>query len=374
MNRVIIGNLAGTTNIAVGEHLPTRINCIVGLTHCNSPEDYARELQKIDSAARIGIDTITDLSMVRLRQPLWNYVKEFHPHIGVGINPTYLPFVEGHGKVTPKRLLQHITEFVRAGGDQMTVNFFPQSLAELETYCSGRLIPITSRQGAFLAVSMRKNRRNNPYWDILDELLPLLREFRVTVNLGATFRPAGIAEANDCAHRWELDRLLELHARFDEAGVQSLVEGISHLPLNEIRPAILGVRERFGRYVPFQALGPVVTDVHADDHDHIAAAIGMAEAARYNVGKITTIPPREHAGYPTIEDTEQGLIVAKLAVHAGDLCRLPHLIESDSSVLAHRAHFLTCDGNRRVSGCDKCEQFCPLILGQGYVQTRTSRP
>lgn len=368
MERIMLGNVTGSTRIPIGIGLPTRIIVIVGITKNQVKEQRVKETRKVDIAAKLGADTITDLSMVRLNRPIWQYVKERYPKMGAGINPVYLPYVEGRTRIDPTALLAEIVSFAEKGGDQMTINFFPQTRSELETYASGRRIPITSRQGGLLAVCMRKHTTNNPFWMILKELLDVCRRFRVTVNLGATFRPAGIAEANDLAHRWELGKLLEMHRIFDEAGVQSVVEGISHHPYGDIGALLQRLRQEYGRYVTFQALGPVVTDIENAQEDHVTAAIGAAEAARHNVGKITTIPPREHTGYPDLRDTERGIIATVLAVHAGDMARIPGLITQDEAVLEHRARFHTCDQLKTKQGCEKCAQFCPLVIANAVTK------
>jgi len=67
------------------------------------------------------------------------------------------------------------------------------------------------------------------------------------------------------------------HAR--PAGVQVMIEGPGHVPLNQIEANIL-LQKRLCHGAPFYVLGPLVTDV-APGYDHIACAIGgaMAKAA-----------------------------------------------------------------------------------------------
>jgi len=304
--------------------------------------------------------------MVRLQHPFWKYVKEKYPHIGVGMNPPYLPLVENRGIISPDVLFREIVNFVKGGGDFMTMNFVPQTLAELKKYIKTRKIPITSRQGGLLADYMERYHVDNPYHTILSNLLPILREYNVTVNIGSTFRPAGIAEAYDEAHRWEIRRQMKMHKLFDEAGVQSIVEIMSHQPLHQIGSGILKIRKEYGGYVPFQFLGPIVTDI-GGEYDYITSAIGAAEASRYNVGKVTVIPAREHAGFPTLTDIKKGIIAAKIAVHAGDLTRISSLIQEDKLILNLRAENKSCDPFSKSKGCDKCGPYCPLIIIDKYL-------
>lgn len=305
MKRIIIGNkLNKKTKIPIGEKLPTRINLIVG-ANSKKEEIVKYEIKKIDLGAELGVDTITDLSMVRLTKPLWYYVKEKYPWIAVGINPPYLPFVEDYPRITPQRLLREIESFVKNGGDFMTINFVPRTLQELKHYIKGRLIPITSRQGGIIAKYMMDYKVDNPYFEILEELLPLFKKYNITVNIGSTFRPAGIAEAYDATHKWEIKKQMEIHRKLDKAGVQSLVEIMSHQPLHQIGSGIISIRKKYGGYVPFQLLGPIVTDIGSGEYDYITSAIGAAEAARYNVGKVTVIPANEHKRLPTLLDLKK---------------------------------------------------------------------
>jgi len=367
MNKVIIGNkLNKATEIPVGEGLPTRINLIVG---ANSRDEKVveAEIKKIDLGAKFGVDTVTDLSMIRLDYPLWRYVKEKYPHIAVGVNPPYLLFVEDHQKIIPEKLLKEIEQFVKGGVDFFTINFIPKTLEELKYHMRKRLIPITSRQGGMIAKYMLDDEVNNPYHKIFNELIKLFREYNITVNIGSTFRPAGIAEACDFTHKWEIEKQMEMHRKLDEMGVQSLVEIMSHQPLHQIGSMISSIRKEYRGYVPFQLLGPIVTDIGSGEYDYIASAIGAAEAARYNVGKVTVIPANEHVRLPTLKDLEKGIIATKIAIHAGDMARIPALIKMDKVILELRARKRSCNPLSKKGGCNKCGTYCPLTLIRNYL-------
>ncbi|MBU3954945.1 phosphomethylpyrimidine synthase ThiC [bacterium] len=362
MERITIGNrLNKKTKIVIGKDLPTKINFIIG-TNSKTKISVENEIKKIDLAVKMGVHTITDLSIVRLEKPLWKYVKQKYPHIAVGINPPYLPYVENKGMISPQKLFLEIKNFVLSGGDFMTINFVPKTLSQLKKYLHNRKVPITSRQGGILASYMIKNGTGNPYWVILDDLMNLLKKYHVTVNIGSTFRPAGIAEAYDKAHKWEINRQMEIYQLFEKSGIQSIVEIMSHQPLHQIGSGIIGLRKKYGQYVPFQLLGPIVADIGSGRYDHITAAIGAAEAARYNVGKITVIPPKEHVGMPTLQDVAEGINAAKISVHAGDLTRLPKLINEDWKILLLRSKYRSCNPLAKTKGCNKCGKYCPLIL------------
>jgi len=82
MDKIIIGNKLGKTKIEIAKSLSTKMNFIIG-ANSNRKKDINLEVKKINLAAKLDVNTITDLSMVRLKNPLWRYVKEKYPHIGV---------------------------------------------------------------------------------------------------------------------------------------------------------------------------------------------------------------------------------------------------------------------------------------------------
>jgi phosphomethylpyrimidine synthase len=292
--------------------------------------------------------------------PLWIYGREYFPDIAFGKVAPILVAAENGGDVTSKNLLKEIQWSVEKGVDYMTLNLIPERLEDFEV-AKKRAFPTTSRQGGVLLNYMKKHSVDNPYSPILNEILAMFREYNVTMHIGSTFRPSGITEAYDEAHRWELRKQLEMFRRVDEAGVQAIIEPMSHQPLKDIGPGIESLRKEYGAYIPFQMLGPIVTEVNLNC-DQYSAASGAAVAAMYNVGKITTIPPREHVGFPTVRDTVEGIKATLTSVHAGDLGRVPGLIEQDRYITEQRGRVKSCNPNYGKAGCNKCDSFCPLIV------------
>lgn len=371
MERIEIGNNTRSCTVIIGAGESTKVNLIVG-TNSFDEEAVGLEMRKVALGVDLGVHTVTDLSRVRLAYPIWKRVVDTYPQIAVGMNPPNLVFRENSRSVPAHALLREIVRYVDAGGDFMTMNLFPRTLRELHACMDARpRSPITSRQGGFLARHMLESRSDNPYWEILTELIPLFRERRITVNIGATFRPLGVAQAFDSAHAEELAAQIEIFRSLEAAGVQSIVETMSHQPLHQIGSCIRAVREQVGAYVPMQLLGPIVTDTGDGEFDYVAGAIGAAEAARYNAGKVTVIPSNEHVRYPTLEDLRLGIRATILAVQAGDLARRPELMAQESAVLSKRVERRSCNPTSRRAGCNKCGRDCPLILG---YRKRTPRP
>jgi phosphomethylpyrimidine synthase len=119
-----------------------------------------------------------------------------------------------------------------------------------------------------------------------------------------------------------LDELLvlgELRDRAVEAGVQVMIEGPGHVPLDQIQTNIQ-LEKTICKGAPFYVLGPLVTDV-APGYDHIVGAIGGALAAAYGADFLCFLTPSEHLRLPTIEDTRLGVIATRIAAHAGDIAK-----------------------------------------------------
>lgn len=359
MEKIAIGNKLSETRIHVGKGLETKINLIVGL-NTNNKANIEREKEKIRAGAKLGVHTIIDLSTVRIEEPLWKWGQEHYPKVAFGKVAPILVATENNGEVKPEDLLEEIKWSAEEGIDYMTMNLIPMKLGEVKI-ARERSFLTTSRQGGVLLNYMLRNKVNNPYEPILDDIIQLFREFNVTMHIGSTFRPMSITEAYDKTHKWELEKQMEMFRRVDDKGVQAIVEPMSHQPLSEIGPGIEELRGKYGEYVPFQMLGPITTEANLDC-DQYAAASGAAIAAMHNVGKITVIPPREHVGFPSLHDTIEGIKSTLISVHAGDLCRLPHLMEEDRKITMQRKKRRSCNSNSEIKGCNKCGNLCPLLI------------
>lgn len=361
MKRIKIGNKLSKAQIEVGEALETKVNLIVG---ANNKGQVEFEKKKIEEATKLGVHTIIDLSIVRINPPLWKYGREHYPDVVFGKVAPILVAVENKGEVTPKKLFKEIEWSVLEGIDYMTLNLIPMHLKDLQV-ATDRAFPTTSRQGGVLLNYMMRNNVDNPYGPIMNDILALFKEYNVTMHIGSTFRPSGITEAYDRAHSWELKEQMKMFSRVDKYGVQVIVEPMSHQPLRDIGLGIDKLRREYGEYVPFQMLGPITTEVNGNS-DQYAAASGAAVAAMHNVGKITTIPPREHVGFPSLQDTIEGIKATLTSIHAGDICRLPYLMDKDRKITEQRGLHKSCNPDSKKEGCNKCLDLCPLLVEANY--------
>jgi phosphomethylpyrimidine synthase len=103
----------------------------------------------------------------------------------------------------------------------------------------GRVTDIVSRGGAFLVVWMLYNKKENPLYEHFDTLLELAKEYDLALSLGDGFRPGSIADSTDRAQVEELIILGELQKRAMRAGVQCMIEGPGHIPINEVEASVL---------------------------------------------------------------------------------------------------------------------------------------
>jgi phosphomethylpyrimidine synthase len=163
------------------------------------------------------------------------------------------------------------------------------------------------------------NQKENPFYEHFDKLLEIAFEYDITLSLGDGLRPGCIADATDGAQIHELMILGELTLRAWEKGVQVMIEGPGHVPLDQIETNIK-LQKRLCHGAPFYVLGPLPTDI-APGYDHLVGAIGGALAAYYGADFLCYLTPAEHLRLPTLEDVKEGLIASKIAAHVADLAK-----------------------------------------------------
>jgi phosphomethylpyrimidine synthase len=153
-------------------------------------------------------------------------------------------------------------------------------------------------------------------------------------------------------------------------GVQVMVEGPGHLPLQHVA-ANVTLQKQLCHGAPFYVLGPLVTDT-APGYDHIAGAIGGAIAAAAGADFLCYVTPAEHLCLPDLNDVRQGLIASRIAAHSGDIAKgIPGASQRDRDMSRARKNFdweaqfaLSLDSEearrrRRNSECNE-EDFCSM--------------
>jgi phosphomethylpyrimidine synthase len=166
---------------------------------------------------------------------------------------------------------------------------------------------------------MLHNQMENPLYREFDYLLEILKEHEVTLSLGNGLRAGAVHDSTDRAQIQELIINSELADRAHAAGVQTIVEGPGHIPIDEIEANVL-VMKRMTNEKPFYMLGPLVTDI-APGYDHIVAAIGASLSSACGADFICYVTPAEHLALPDVEDVRMGTITARIAAHIGDMIK-----------------------------------------------------
>ncbi|MEO0101853.1 MAG: phosphomethylpyrimidine synthase ThiC [candidate division WOR-3 bacterium] len=326
--------------VLVGKGLPTRVNTNIG----TSPEasSLKEELKKLKVAIAAGTDTVMDLStggdIDEIRRAILT-----ESSVPVGTVPIYQAFYEAKKRrksfveLTPKEILAVFEKHFRDGVDFATVHCgINRKNAEI-LYRKKRLTGIVSRGGALVLEWMHYQNRENPLYEYFPEIVAMAKDYGVCLSLGDGLRPGSIADATDEPQILELLVLGDLVAYCWEKGVDCLVEGPGHIPIQEIPFNVL-LEKVICDEAPFYVLGPLVTDV-ACGYDHITSAIGGAIAGACGADFLCYVTPAEHLGLPTVEEVREGVIAARIAAHAADIAKgIKKAKDWDNQISTYRAN------------------------------------
>ncbi|MCL2647882.1 MAG: phosphomethylpyrimidine synthase ThiC [Phycisphaerales bacterium] len=299
----------------IGRMITTKINANIGASPVSS--GTTEEVEKLNWAQKFGADTLMDLStggnLNECRQAIID-----HATIPIGTVPIYSMIIGRRIEdLTPAIILKEIERQSQQGVDYFTIH--AGVLKKHLPLLKNRLTGIVSRGGSLLAKWMIVHNKENPMYELFDEISAIMRQYDVTYSLGDGLRPGCCADATDAAQIAELHTLGELTQRAREAGVQCMVEGPGHVPLDQVAMNMT-LQQRVCDDAPFYVLGPLTTDVFPG-YDHITSAIGATEAARAGAAMLCYVTPKEHVGLPKAQDVKAGCIAYKIAAHAGDVAR-----------------------------------------------------
>jgi phosphomethylpyrimidine synthase len=371
----------------IGAGSRVKVNANIGTS-----SDYTGvedELCKLRAAVEAGADAVMDLSTGGPIDEVRRAVVKNCP-VPVGSVPIYQAAVRAQREtgsivaMTADDMFRAIEDHCRSGVDFITVHCGVTMSVLQALKANPRVADIVSRGGAFLAGWMIHHEMENPLYCEFDRLLDIARQHEVTLSLGDGLRPGCIEDASDAAQVAELVVMGELVKRSREAGVQCMVEGPGHVPLDQVE-ANVRMAKTITRGAPFYVLGPLVTDVAAG-YDHIAAAIGGTVAGMAGADFLCYVTPREHLGLPTAEDVREGVIITRIAAHAADVARgLPQARDWDLRMSRARKRLdweaqlrLALDpvkarrlfGERQVEGeeaCTMCGDFCAMRFVGEYL-------
>jgi len=331
---------------AIGSGCTVKINVNVGTS--GSRCDPALEEEKAKAALANGADALMDLStggdLVAIRK------KMLALDTTVGTVPIYeaVRRAGNAADVTPDLLFTVIREHCRQGVDFLTLHcgVNMQALSALKS--DPRLMGVVSRGGSFHCAMMMQRREENPLYAEYDYLLEILAEYDVTVSLGDGMRPGCLQDAGKLAKSVEYVTLGNLAKRAQAAGVQRMIEGPGHMPLDQVGYNVRMIKE-ITDHAPLYLLGPIVTDI-APGYDHVVAAIGGATACLNGADFLCMVSPSEHLALPDVADIIEGTRVAKIAAHVGDTVRKHDGWKMDREVqMAEARHELDWDEQFRLA-------------------------
>jgi len=376
----------------IGQGLRTKVNANIGTS--SDYGDINTELEKLRVATEAGADTVMDLStggdLSAIRRAIIN-----SSSIPVGTVPIYQAGIkaidryEAIVKMTADDIFAAIEEHARDGVDFVTVHCGVTQSAINMLKQQGRVADVVSRGGAFLIGWILYNERENPLYEHYDRLLELAKEYDVTLSLGDGMRPGSLSDATDRAQVEELLIAGQLVERAWQAGVQVMVEGPGHLPMNQIE-ANVKLQKTICKGAPFYVLGPLVTDIAAG-YDHITGAIGGAIAAAAGTDFLCYVTPAEHLSIPDPEDVRLGVIASRIAGHAADIVKGVKGAEQwDKDMSKARKSLnwqeqarlsLSPDVSRRVhskhvsegKACSMCGDYCAMRLVEEYLNISATR-
>lgn len=307
----------------IGEGLRTKVNASIGTS--SDIVDIDMEVEKARQAEQAGADTLMELStggdFMEIRRRVVAAT-----NLSVGSVPLYQAFIEAARKdgavihMKEDDLFRITAEQARAGTNFMAIhtgiNF--ETLKRLRN--QGRHGGLVSRGGAFMSAWMLHNEKENPLYSEFDYLVEIMKEHEVTLSMGNGMRAGAIHDATDRAQVQELIINAELADKAHEKGVQVIVEGPGHVPIDEIEANVI-LQKRVTNRRPFYMLGPIVTDI-APGYDDRVSAIGAALSSSYGADFICYVTPAEHLALPTPEEVYEGVISSRIAAHVGDMVKL----------------------------------------------------
>ncbi len=338
-NRVASGEIVIANNprrpnqkiVGIGKGLRTKVNASIGTSSdiCN----VELECAKARAAEEEGADTLMELSadgdLDAIRQAVLAST-----NLPVGNVPLYQAFKEttrehaNPGKLDPEYLFDLIEQQLDDGMSFMAIhcgiNQYTIERLRKQGYRYGGLV---SKGGTFMVAWMDINGRENPLYEQFDRVCNLMKKYDAVLSLGNGIRAGAIHDSHDRAQMAEMIINCELAEIGRDMGCQMMVEGPGHVPLDEIAGNIM-LEKRMSGNAPYYVLGPIPLDTGAG-YDHIAAAIGAANSARYGADLVCYITPAEHLALPNEQDVREGVRATRLAVRVGDIAKYPERRENE---------------------------------------------
>ena len=375
-----------TKPIGIGKGLKTKVNASVGTS--SDIDDIALEVEKTKVAEASGADSLMELSTAGDFYEIRRRVIEA-TSLSVGSVPLYQAFIEAardSGSIVDMReddLFKVTEEQAKLGTNFMAIHTGINWITLDRLRAQGRHAGLCARGGALMSAWMAHNEKENPLFSEFEYLLEILKRHEVTLSMGNGMRAGAVHDSTDRAQIQELVINAELSDKAHEFGVQTIVEGPGHIPVDEIQANVV-LQKRLTRDKPFYMLGPLVTDI-APGYDNIVAAIGAALSSSYGADFICYVTPAEHLALPHAEDVRVGVMSARIAAHVGDMVKLGD--RNDDLKMAHARNEVDWAKQFKVAidpqtamnirkermpsdtnTCTMCGEFCAYKIVKEYFE------
>ena len=318
--------------MCIGRASKTKVNANMGASPVSSGTD--EEVEKLRWAEKWGADTVMDLStggdLDACRAAIIR-----NSHVPIGTVPIYSMIIGRKIEDLDETIiLEGVRQQAEQGVDYMTIH--AGVLKRHLKFAKNRIIGLVSRGGSLLAKWMLTHNKENPMNTAWEKICDIMREYDVTFSIGDGCRPGGLADATDTIQLSELEELGRLTERAWRKGVQVMIEGPGHVPLDQI-DYNMKLERQLCHGAPFYVLGPLVTDIFPG-YDHITSCIGATNAAYHGASMLCYVTPKEHLGLPKKDDVKQGCIAYKIAAHAADVALgIPGTRDRDDELTKARA-------------------------------------
>jgi 5-hydroxybenzimidazole synthase len=369
--------------VGIGTGLRTKVNASIGTS--SDICDLDAEIRKARAAEEEGADTLMELSaggdLDRIRRAILA-----NTHLPVGNVPLYQAFKEtartykNPAKLDPEYLFDLIERQLADGLSFMAIHCgINQYTIERLRKQGFRYGGLASKGGTFMVAWMDATGKENPLYEQFDRVCGLMTKYDAILSLGNGIRAGAIHDSHDRAQMAEMVINCELAELGREMGCQMMVEGPGHVPLDEIEGNIM-LEKRMSGNAPYYVLGPLPLDTGAG-YDHIVAAIGAANSARYGADLVCYITPAEHLALPDENDVREGVRATRLAVRIGDVAKYPERRDREKKAAMARRdmnweelekHLLFPHKAREVRAqrtpeandtCTMCGDFCAMKKG-----------
>lgn len=398
LNSVAEGTIVIPSNInrdieasGIGAGLRTKVNATIGTS--TDIVNFDEEELKAQIAIDNGADCLMELSIGGDLDEIRKRILAMSP-IPVGSVPIYQAAIETIREegsaiyMDEDEIFKVIEKQAKDGIDFMAIH----SSINIETLTrlkrQGREAGLVSRGGAFISAWIVENEMENPLYKNFDYVLEIAKENDVVLSLANGMRAGAIADSTDRAQIQELIVLGELIDRSRDFGVQCMIEGPGHIPINEI-PTNVSIQKKLCSKAPFYMLGPIVCDI-APGYDHIVSAIGAAESAKAGADFICYVTPAEHLALPSPQDVKDGVIATRIGAYAGDMAKGVHNGEKDLEMAIARKNLdweaqydlAICPEDARAKrdarppedsdACTMCGNFCAVKIVNEWLDQSDS--